>query len=74
MLKGTRMWRTVFFAREYNHEWGVLQYQTVLEDQLLQFMDIHGCTYFLKDDALCHTSKCRKMLLAKQNFQIINCP
>ncbi len=49
-------------------------YQTVLEDHLLQFMDIHSCMHFLQDGAPCHASKCKKAFLAKQSFQVINWP
>jgi hypothetical protein len=37
----------------------------VLEDHLLQFMDIHGCTHFQQDSIPCLTSKCMKALLAE---------
>ncbi len=50
------------------------RYQTVLEDQLLQFMEIHGCTHFLQDGAPCHASKRIKAFLTKQSFQVIDWP
>ena len=50
------------------------RYQSVLEDHLLQFMDIHGCTHFLQDGAPCHASKRIKTFLATQNFSVIDWP
>jgi transposase len=46
----------------------------VVEDHLLQFMDIYGCTHFLQDGTPCHASKCIKVFLAQQSFQVIYCP
>jgi hypothetical protein len=47
-------------------------YQTVLENHLLPFMEIHGTTHFLQDRAPCHTSKKIKEFLGTQSFQIID--
>jgi hypothetical protein len=49
-------------------------YQEALEDHLLMFMGIHGCTHFLHDGAPCHASKCIKDFLAEQPFQVIEWP
>jgi hypothetical protein len=49
-------------------------YQTVLENHLLQFMEIHGCTHFLQDGTPCHASKRIKAFLAQQTFQVIDWP
>jgi hypothetical protein len=49
-------------------------YQTVLENHLLPFMEIHGSTHFLQDEAPCHTSKKIKEFLGTQSFQIIDWP
>jgi transposase len=50
------------------------RYQTVLEDHLLRFMELHGCTHFLQDGAPCHASKRIKAFLAEQPFQVIDWP
>jgi hypothetical protein len=47
-------------------------YQEVLEDHLLMFMGIHGCTNFLHDGAPCHASIRIKDFLAEQPFQVID--
>jgi DDE superfamily endonuclease len=49
-------------------------YQTVLEDHLLPFKEMHGATHFLYDGAPCHASKRIKKLLADQPFDVINWP
>jgi hypothetical protein len=33
------------------------RYVTVLDNHLAPFMRIHGCPWFLQDDAPCHNSK-----------------
>jgi hypothetical protein len=48
--------------------------QNVLEDHLLRFMELHGCTYFLQDGATFVTSKRIKAFLAEQPFQVIYWP
>ena len=50
------------------------RYQSILEDHLLQFMDVHGCTHFRQDRAPCHASKRIKTFLATQNFSVIDWP
>jgi hypothetical protein len=50
------------------------RYQEVLEEHLLPFMGIHGCTHFLQDGAPCHASKRIKTFLAQQDFQVIDWP
>jgi hypothetical protein len=48
------------------------RYQTVLDDHLLQFMEIHDCMHFLQDGVSCHGSKHIKAFLAQQTFQMID--
>jgi hypothetical protein len=48
--------------------------QEALEDYLLMFMGIHGCTHFLHHGAPCHASKHIKDILAEQHFLVIDWP
>lgn len=50
------------------------RYQTVLEDHLIPFMEIHGATHFLQDGAPCHASKRIKNFLDQQPFDVIDWP
>jgi hypothetical protein len=40
-------------------------YQSVLENHLLWFIELHGCTHFLQDSAPCHAYKQIKAYLAE---------
>jgi hypothetical protein len=57
-----------------NPHTNAVRYQEVLEDHLLLFMGIHGCTHFLHDGAPCHASKRIKDFLAEQPFHVIEWP
>ncbi len=50
------------------------RYQSVLENHLLRFMKLHGCTHFLQDGAPCHASKQIKTFLAEQYFEVVDWP
>jgi hypothetical protein len=49
-------------------------YQEVMEDHLLMFMGIHGCTHFLQDGVPFHASKRIKDFLAEQPTKVIGWP
>jgi hypothetical protein len=47
------------------------RYQEVMEDHLLMFMGIHGCTHFFQDGVPFHASKRIKDFLAEQPTKVI---
>ena len=50
------------------------QYIGVLNDHLLNFMSIHGCTTFQQDSALCHKAKSVMKWFQIKNVRVLKWP
>ncbi len=61
-----------FLPKDTTMNWE--RYQELLQDHLLLFMEIHGCSHFLQDGAPCHASKRIKAFLADKPFEVIHWP